>query len=98
MWGPGNNPGGVLGGEERHPLLQSKPALERCRLQARPGADLSKSRPSRKIGIRLRIIDLFDRPAYANLAGKRLPVKGQCGVGIRCEFPSLLTARVGVKN
>src|SRR3546814_1887460 len=42
---------GVLGGEQRHPLLQLEAALQRPRLLAGPGADLALARPAVEVGV-----------------------------------------------
>src|SRR3546814_16118990 len=42
---------GVLGGEQRHPLLQLEAALQRPRLLAVPGPDLVLTGPAVEVGV-----------------------------------------------
>src|SRR2546428_2871135 len=49
------SPNGKFRGVKCDRLLERVRALERCRLLAGPGADLSEARAGRKIGIRFRI-------------------------------------------
>src|SRR5262245_21223271 len=56
-------------------FLECHAAFERSRLLARPGTDLRKSRPRRKISVCGSVLDHFDYTAQPNLPIERLPMK-----------------------
>src|SRR5215471_7347245 len=61
---PRNRADDVFRGVAGDRLFEGKPAFERRRLAARPGTDLGKPRSGRVIGVRFRVGDRLDRPAY----------------------------------
>src|SRR3954469_457217 len=65
----------VLGGDQRDRLLEGKPAFQRLRLLAGPGADLGLFRPRGEIGVGFRRRHRRHVAADAHLTAQRFPVK-----------------------
>src|SRR5262245_13591543 len=72
-----NRSNGELGCHECDRFLEGMAALERRRLFAGPGADLSETRPGSEIGVGLRVRHPLDGAAQPHLPVGGLPVKEQ---------------------
>jgi hypothetical protein len=89
---------GVLRGIERDRLLEGEAAFQRCRLLARPGANLRLLGAGGEVGVGLSFGDTIDGTAHTHLPVHRLPVEHERGQRLRVQFLPFLAVHVGIEH